>query len=108
MSGLFPCSCETVNTRRLASTWHGGDAGYGQSFFHVSREARRVVVELFVSRRVGSCWTESGLVNSKQGEVALQQLEFWVVGECGESERETREDDLWPEELARGREVDPC
>ncbi len=39
-----------------------------------------MVVELFVSRRVGSVedgGVESGLVNSEQGEVALQQLEFW-------------------------------
>ena len=33
MSGLFPCSCYTVNTRRLVSMSHGGDAGYSQSFF---------------------------------------------------------------------------
>jgi hypothetical protein len=40
MSGLFPCSCHTVNTRRLVSTLHGGDAGYSQSFFsRVERSA---------------------------------------------------------------------
>ena len=81
MSGLFPCSCHTVNTRRLVSTLHGGDAGYSQSFVSsVERSAAsggRVVRVEAREDRVENGEVESGLVNSEQGEVALQQLELW-------------------------------
>ena len=68
----------------LVGTLHGGDAGYSQSFVSsVERSAAsggrvvRVEASGIVLKMVESGEVESGLMNSEQGEVALQQREFW-------------------------------
>ena len=77
----------------LVGTLHGGDAGYSQSFFSRVERSEASGGRVFRVEASGIVLktVESGLVKSEQGEVALQQLEFWKEGVNAEDQKERRE-----------------